>query len=134
MLSTIIVVVMCTVVINVLDLGAFNVETQYFIPLFNTISSLCGRQLGGDEASNEGCNSRPTRYDFTHNFTTWNQNYINIIIVPNKCHFFSFCVFLSSFFDIFYIFYLGFFSFLEWKMEIIIGTWNKHQSSSNNQS
>jgi hypothetical protein len=85
---------MCIVVINVLDLGAFNAEFQYFIPLFNTISSLCGQQLGGDETSNEGCNSRPTGYDFTHNLSTWNQNYINIIIVPNKRHFFIFSFFV----------------------------------------
>ncbi len=29
---------MCTVAINVLEPGAFNVESQYFIPLFNTFS------------------------------------------------------------------------------------------------
>jgi hypothetical protein len=29
---------MCTVVIDVLEAGAFNPESQYFIPLFNKIS------------------------------------------------------------------------------------------------
>jgi hypothetical protein len=33
---------MWTVVINVLDPGAFDAESQYFIPLFNKISWLCG--------------------------------------------------------------------------------------------
>jgi hypothetical protein len=47
---------MCTVAINVLESGAINPESQYFIPLFNKISWLCGQQPGGDEASNEGCN------------------------------------------------------------------------------
>jgi hypothetical protein len=28
---------MCTVVINILELGAFKPESQYFIPLFNNI-------------------------------------------------------------------------------------------------
>jgi len=32
---------MCTVTINVLEPGAFNPESQYFIPLFNKISWLC---------------------------------------------------------------------------------------------
>ncbi len=42
------------VLINVLAPRAFNAESQYFIPLFNKISLLCGQQPGGDEASNEG--------------------------------------------------------------------------------
>ncbi len=42
-------------------------ETQYFITLFNKISWLCGQQPGGDEASNEGCNSGPTGHDFRYN-------------------------------------------------------------------
>jgi hypothetical protein len=58
---------MCTVIINVLEPGAFNLASQYFIPLFNKISWLCEQQPGGDEASNEGCNSVPTVYDFTDN-------------------------------------------------------------------
>jgi hypothetical protein len=51
---------MCTGTINVLEPGAFNPESQYFIPLFNKISLLCGQQPGGDKAPNEGCNSGPT--------------------------------------------------------------------------
>jgi hypothetical protein len=51
----------CTVPINVLEPCAFNAESQYFIALFNKISWLCGQQPRGDEASNEGCNSNPTR-------------------------------------------------------------------------
>jgi hypothetical protein len=51
---------MCTVALNVLEAGAFNAERQYFIPLFIKISRLCGQRPGGDEASNEGCNSGPT--------------------------------------------------------------------------
>jgi len=51
--------------INVLEPRAFNSESQYFIPL---ISWLCRQQPGGDEASNEGCNSDPTGHDFTDNF------------------------------------------------------------------
>jgi hypothetical protein len=53
-----------------------------FIPLFNRISRLCGcvsypylikfqefanNSPGGDEASNEGCNSGSTGHDFTDN-------------------------------------------------------------------
>jgi hypothetical protein len=34
----IIVAVICTVAINVPELGAFKAESQYFIPLFNKIS------------------------------------------------------------------------------------------------
>jgi hypothetical protein len=48
---------------------AFNPESQNFIPLFNRISLLCGQQPGGDEASNEGCNSGPRGHDFTGNST-----------------------------------------------------------------
>jgi hypothetical protein len=58
---------MCTLVLNVLELDAFSPESQYFIPLFNKISLLCGQQPGGDEASNEGCNSGATVHDFTNN-------------------------------------------------------------------
>jgi hypothetical protein len=57
----------CTVAINVLEPPAFNPESQYFKPLFNKISWLCGQQPGGDEASNEGCNSGPTGHDFRDN-------------------------------------------------------------------
>ncbi len=45
---------MCTVAINVLEPGAFNVESQYFIPLFNTFSWLCRQYPRGDEAWNGG--------------------------------------------------------------------------------
>jgi len=62
---------MCTVAINVLEPGAFNPEFQYFIPLFNKISRLCRQQPGGDEASNEGCNSGPAGHDFTDNSITY---------------------------------------------------------------
>jgi hypothetical protein len=55
---------MCTVAIYVLDPGAFNSESQYFIPLFNRISWLCVQHPTGDEASNGGCNSCPTGHDF----------------------------------------------------------------------
>jgi len=54
---------MCTLIINVLEPGAFNPE----IPLFNKISCLWGQQPGGDEASNEACNSGPIGHDFTDN-------------------------------------------------------------------
>jgi hypothetical protein len=37
---------MSTVVINDLEPGAFNPESQYFIHLFNKISGLCGQQPG----------------------------------------------------------------------------------------
>jgi hypothetical protein len=53
---------MCTVTITVLEPRAFNLEYQYFIPLFSKISLLCGQQPGeDDETSNEGCNSGPTQ-------------------------------------------------------------------------
>jgi len=58
---------MCTVVINVLEPGAFNPKSQYFIPWFNKISWLCGQRPGLEEVSNEGCNSGRTGYDFTDN-------------------------------------------------------------------
>ncbi len=58
---------MCTVIINDLEPGAFNPESQYFIHLFNKISGLCGQQPGVGEASNEGCNLDPTGHDFTDN-------------------------------------------------------------------
>jgi hypothetical protein len=55
----------CTVSINVLEPGALNSESQYFIPLFNKISWLCRQQQRGDEASNGGgCNSGPIGHDF----------------------------------------------------------------------
>jgi hypothetical protein len=61
------------VAINALEPRALNSESQYFIPLFNKISWLCRQQPGGDEASNEGCNSGPTVRDFTDNFIMlWN--------------------------------------------------------------
>jgi hypothetical protein len=62
---------MCTVALNVHEPGAFNAEFQYFIPLFNTVSWLCGQQPGGDEASNEGCNSGPFGHDLTDNSNSW---------------------------------------------------------------
>jgi hypothetical protein len=33
--SLLLLLAMCTVIINVLEPGAFNAESQYFIPLFN---------------------------------------------------------------------------------------------------
>jgi hypothetical protein len=54
---------MRTVATNVFEPGAFNPETQYCILLFNKISLLCGQQPGGDEASNERCNSGPDFID-----------------------------------------------------------------------
>jgi hypothetical protein len=68
---------MCTVAMNVLEPGAFNAESQYFIPLFNKISWLCGHHPRGYEASNVACNSAPTGHDFPDNsniyffFTPW---------------------------------------------------------------
>jgi len=59
---------MCIVVINVLEPSAFNVESLYFIWLFNRISWLCGQHPREDETSNGGCNSSPTRHDFQDNF------------------------------------------------------------------
>jgi hypothetical protein len=47
----------------------FNVESQYFISLFNIISWLCGQQPGGDAASNETCNSGTTGHDYTDYFS-----------------------------------------------------------------
>jgi hypothetical protein len=67
-LQPISVTVICIVAINVLELHVFNLESQSFIPLFNKISWLCGWHLGGDEASNEGCNSSQVGHDFTYNF------------------------------------------------------------------
>jgi hypothetical protein len=61
---------MCSVAINVLEPGAFNPESYYFIPLFNKISWLCRQQPGGDEASNEGY-SGPTGHDLTDNSNEW---------------------------------------------------------------
>ncbi len=60
-------VVMCIVIINVFMPHAFNLESQYFIFLYYKISWLCGQQTGGDETSNEGCNSSPTSDDFIDN-------------------------------------------------------------------
>jgi hypothetical protein len=62
---------MCTVAINVLEPGAFNAESQYFIRLFNWISWLCGQHPTGDEASNGVCNSCPTGHDFQDNFNIY---------------------------------------------------------------
>jgi hypothetical protein len=62
---------MCTVAINILEPCTFHPESQCFIPLINKISWLCGQQPGGDEASNEGCNSGPTGHDFPDNSTKW---------------------------------------------------------------
>jgi len=62
---------MCPIAINVLEPCAFHPESQCFIPLINKISWLCGQQPGGDEASNEGCNSGPTGHDFLDNSTKW---------------------------------------------------------------
>jgi hypothetical protein len=53
---------MCTVAINVLEPGAFHPESQHFIPRFNKNFTTLR-----DEASNEGCNSGPTRHDFKDN-------------------------------------------------------------------
>jgi len=47
--------------------SAINPESQYFIPLCNKIPWFCAQQPGGDEPSNEGCNSGPTGHDFTDN-------------------------------------------------------------------
>jgi len=58
---------MCTAAINVLAPRALNPESQYFIHLFSKISLLCRQQPGGDEASNEGCNSGPREHDFMDN-------------------------------------------------------------------
>jgi hypothetical protein len=58
---------MCTVAINVFEPGAFNAKSQYFIPLFNRISWLCGQHPRGDEASSGGANSGPTGHDFPDN-------------------------------------------------------------------
>jgi hypothetical protein len=66
-LQPIIDVTMCTIIINVIEIGEFNIESPYFIPLFNKISWLWGQKLGGDETSNEGCNLGPTRHDFMDN-------------------------------------------------------------------
>jgi hypothetical protein len=62
---------MCSVAIKVLEPDAFNAESQYFIPLFNTNSWLCWQHPKGNEASNGGCNSGPTGHDFLHNANIW---------------------------------------------------------------
>jgi hypothetical protein len=67
---------MCTVAIYVLEPGAFNSESQYFIPLFNTISWLCMHHPTGDEASNGGCNSCPIGHDFQDNSNIYIYIYI----------------------------------------------------------
>jgi hypothetical protein len=67
LLQLIIAVAMCNLAINVLELGAFNPESQYSIPLFNKISWLWGQQPGGDEAWNEGCNWGPIGHYSTDN-------------------------------------------------------------------
>jgi len=59
---------MCIVAINVIEPHAFNPKCLSFISLFNKISWLCGQQPGGDETSNEGCNSGPVGHDFMDNF------------------------------------------------------------------
>jgi len=58
---------MWTVAINILEPGAFNSESQYFIPLFNRISWLFVQHPTGNEASNGGCNSGPIGHDFQDN-------------------------------------------------------------------
>jgi hypothetical protein len=60
--------------IPILSFRAFNPDSQYFIPLFNKISLLCGQQPGGDEASNEGWNSGARGHDFTGNSTVLEIN------------------------------------------------------------
>jgi hypothetical protein len=47
---------LCTVAINVFEPPPFDPESQYFIPLSDKISWLCGQQPQGDDISNEGCN------------------------------------------------------------------------------
>jgi hypothetical protein len=79
---------MCTVTINVLEPGAFNLESQYLIPLFTNFSWLCGQQPVGDDASNEGCNSGPTRHDFTDKSIVSLQ----IRYVPNKSSYPAICM------------------------------------------
>jgi hypothetical protein len=59
---------MCTVAIHVLEPRVFNPESQYFIPLFNQISLLCGQQSGGHDALNGGCNSGPAGHDNMDNY------------------------------------------------------------------
>jgi hypothetical protein len=51
---------MRTVIINVVEPGAFNLESQYFILYLIKFHDFAEQQPGGDEASNEGCNSGPT--------------------------------------------------------------------------
>jgi hypothetical protein len=58
---------MCIIAINVFEPDAFNVESQYFIPLFNRISWLCGQHPKGYETSNGRCNLDPTWHDFPNN-------------------------------------------------------------------
>ncbi len=58
---------LCTVAINVLVPRAFNLESQYFIPWFNKIAWLCRQRPRGDESSNVGCNSGPTRHHVMDN-------------------------------------------------------------------
>ncbi len=72
--------VMCTVAINVLEPCAFNPESQYFIPLFDKLSWLCGQQPGGDEASNEGYNSGPVGHDFRDNFNVSTKSSFSLFL------------------------------------------------------
>jgi hypothetical protein len=58
---------MCTVAINVLEPGAFNPKSQYFIALFNKISWLYEQQPRMNVTSIEGCNSDLIGRDFMDN-------------------------------------------------------------------
>jgi hypothetical protein len=59
--------VMCTVTINVLEPGAFNPTSQYFIALFNKISWLYKQKPRMNVTSIEGCNSGVIGRDFMDN-------------------------------------------------------------------
>jgi hypothetical protein len=54
---------------NVLEPGAFNAESQYFITpsLIKFHDFADNKQPRGDEASNRGCNSGPRGHDFPDN-------------------------------------------------------------------
>jgi hypothetical protein len=67
---------MCTVAIKVLEPGPFNAESQYFIPLFNRISWLCGQHLRGYEASTQAQQGMTFQITliFTFYFLPWERD------------------------------------------------------------
>jgi hypothetical protein len=55
---------MCSVAIDVLEPGAFNAESEYFIPLFNRISWLCEQNPNRGWSIKWGAQLMPNRFVF----------------------------------------------------------------------